>query len=137
MKVSRAMTRNVRMIRPDDTICDAAKLMAECDCGALPVTDGDRLIGMITDRDLALRAIAHNRGPQTRVADVMTPSVKYCFDDQDTEEVAENMAEIQIRRLPVVDHGKNLVGILALGDLALKDKRCSSEALSGISQHAA
>jgi CBS domain-containing protein len=135
MRISEAMTRDVHLARPDQTIQDAAKLMAEIDSGALPVTDGDRLIGMVTDRDLAIRAVAQGKGPQTSVREVMSPDVKYCFDDEDTQEVAHNMADIQMRRLPVVNRDKRLVGIISLGDLATSEgARPAGEALKGISE---
>lgn len=135
MRISEAMTRDVRLARPDQTIQDAAKLMAEIDSGALPVADGDRLIGMVTDRDLAIRAVAQGKGPQTSVREVMSPDVKYCFDDEDTQEVAHNMADIQMRRLPVVNRDKRLVGIISLGDLATSEgARPAGEALKGISE---
>jgi CBS domain-containing protein len=135
MRVSEAMTRDVRMASPDQTIQDAARMMADADAGALPVSEGDRLVGMITDRDIAVRAVADGKGPQTRVREVMSPEVKYCFDDDDTDAVARNMAEIQVRRLPVVNHDKRLVGIIALADIAITDGgRPAGEALSGISK---
>jgi CBS domain-containing protein len=135
MRISEAMTRDVRLAKPDQTIQEAAKLMAEIDSGALPVTDGDRLIGMITDRDIAIRAVAQGKGPQASVREVMSPDVKYCFDDEDTDEVAHNMADIQVRRLPVVNRDKRLVGIISLGDLATGEgARPAAEALRGISE---
>jgi CBS domain-containing protein len=105
MNVKEAMTRDVRLAYPEQTIRQAAQLMAELDVGALPVEDGDRLVGMITDRDIAVR-------------EVMSSEVKYCYEDQTVEEVAQNMGDQQVRRLPVVDRNKRLVGILSLGDLA-------------------
>jgi CBS domain-containing protein len=135
MKVSEAMTRDVRMTNPAQTIQQAAKLMAECDAGALPVGEGERLVGMITDRDIAIRGIAKGKGPDAAVRDVMTAEVKYCFEDQDTEEVAKNMGNIQLRRLPVVSRDKRLVGIISLGDLAVSHGDAPvGEALSGISR---
>jgi CBS domain-containing protein len=136
MKIREAMTRDVRMVRPDQTIREAAHLMAELDIGALPVEDGDRLVGMITDRDIAVRAVAEGRGADTMVREVMTNEVKYCFDDQDIEEVTRNMGEQRLRRLPVVDRNKRLVGILSLGDLALDEdvQDEAGEALGGISR---
>ncbi len=122
------------MARPEQTIQDAARAMAGIDAGALPVADGDRLIGMITDRDIAIRAIAAGKGPQTKVKEVMTSDVKYCVEDQDVEEVARNMGDIQVRRLPVVNRDKRLVGILSLGDIAFTADGKASEALSGISR---
>lgn len=136
MKISEAMTRDVRMVRPDQTIREAAHLMAELDIGALPVEDSDRLVGMITDRDIAVRAVAEGHGADTMVRDVMTAEVKYCFDDQSVEEVTQNMGEQRLRRLPVVDRNKRLVGILSLGDLALDEdvQDEAAEALGGISR---
>jgi CBS domain-containing protein len=136
MKIREAMTRDVRMVRPDQTIREAAHLMAELDIGALPVEDSDRLVGMITDRDIAVRAVAEGHGADTMVRDVMTAEVKYCFDDQSVEEVTRNMGEQRLRRLPVVDRNKRLVGILSLGDLALDEdvQDEAGEALGGISR---
>lgn len=136
MKVRDAMTRDVRLVRPDQTIKDAAHLMAELDIGCLPVEDGDRLVGMITDRDIAVRAIAEGRGPQTTIREVMSSEVKYCYDDQSVDDITRNMADIRVRRLPVVDRNKRLVGILSLGDLAIEEKAQdeAGEALGGISR---
>lgn len=135
MRVSDAMTRDVRIASPEQTIQDAAKMMAEIDAGILPVGDNDRLVGMITDRDIAVRAIAQGKGPQTSVREVMTSDVKYCFEDEDIDEVAHNMADQQVRRLPVLNRDKRLVGILSLGDLAImQGGRPAAEALTGISQ---
>ena len=136
MKVSEAMTRDVRVAAPDDSIREAAQLMVQLDAGVLPVAEGDRLIGMITDRDITVRAVAAGRGPETLVRDVMSAEVKYAFDDQPVEEIARNMADIQVRRLPVVNRDKRLVGILSLGDLAghtLAAEK-AGEALRGISR---
>jgi CBS domain-containing protein len=135
MQVQDVMTRDVTMAAPETTLQRAACLMSEQDIGVLPVAENDRLVGMLTDRDIAVRAVAQGKGPDARVADVMTRDVKYCFCDQDLEEVTDNMADIQLRRLPVLDRDKRLVGILALGDIATSDDiECASEALAGISR---
>ena len=118
MKVKDAMTRDVRLVRPNQSIREAAHLMAELDIGCLPVEDNDRMVGMITDRDIAVRAVSEGRGPDTPIREVMSREVKYCFDDQSVDEVTRNMGDIRVRRLPVVDRNKRLVGILSLGDLA-------------------
>src|SRR6266699_7234907 len=118
MKISEAMTRDVRVADPEETIRQAAKVMASLDAGVLPVGENDHLIGMITDRDIAIRGIAQGKGPKAKVRDVMTEDVKYCFEDQEVEEVTRNMADIQVRRLPVLSRDKRLVGILSLGDIA-------------------
>jgi CBS domain-containing protein len=122
MKANTAMTRNVKLVSPDQTIRDAALLMAEIDAGALPVGENDRLVGMITDRDIAVRAVAQGKSPDTKVRDVMSQEMLYCFDDDDLDEIARNMAKNQVRRLPVINRAKRLVGILSLGDLARKEE---------------
>lgn len=121
MKVSSAMTTEVVVTRPDQTIQEAAGLMLAHDLGILPVADDDRLVGMITDRDIAVRAVAHGKDVKTPIRDAMTSEIKYCFDDEDTDHVVRNMGEQQLRRLPVVDRDKRLVGILSLADLASDD----------------
>jgi len=136
MKVKDAMTKDVRMTRPDQRIRDAALLMAELDIGVLPVEENDKLVGMITDRDIAVRAVAEGRGPDTPIRDVMTREVLYCYDDQTVEEVSQNMANVRVRRLPVMNREKRLVGILSLGDLAQSEQALdeAGEALNGISR---
>jgi CBS domain-containing protein len=135
MKVSEVMTTDVRLIEPTQTIRDAARLMAEIDTGIMPVREGDRLVGMITDRDIAVRAVAQGKGPDTPVHEVMTDDVKYCYEDDDTEDVARNMADIQVRRLPVLNQDKRLVGIISLGDMAVTDEPSTAgAAVAGISQ---
>ena len=135
MKVSEAMTRDVRVASPDETIRQAAKTMASLDAGVLPVGENDQLIGMITDRDIAIRGIAEGKGPKAKVRDVMTDDVKYCFEDRELEEVTRNMADIQVRRLPVLNRDKRLVGILSLGDIAgSSDGKGAGDALRGISR---
>ena len=119
MKVSDAMTSDVRVVRPEQSICEAAQIMAECDSGVLPVTDGDRLIGVLTDRDIAIRAVAREMSPHTTVGEIMSKEVLYCYEDEDLEHVAQNMGELQVRRLPVMDRSKRLVGIVSIGDLSL------------------
>jgi CBS domain-containing protein len=129
------MTRDVRVANPGQTIRDVAKIMAEIDAGSMPVGEDDRLVGMITDRDIAVRAVGRNRGPLTPVREVMSREVKFCYDDEDADHVARNMADLQVRRLPVVDRDKRLVGILALSDLATQGgTRPAAQALEGISQ---
>ena len=136
MKVSEAMSRDVRLVAPDCSLRDAARAMAEGDVGALPVGADDRLVGMITDRDIAVRAVAEGLGPTTTVEEIMTPEVKYCFADEDTAHVARNMGDQQLRRLPVVDRSKRLVGILSLADVAQHeaDGRRVGKAYRDISQ---
>jgi CBS domain-containing protein len=135
MKVSEVMTKDVRLIEPTQTIREAARLMAEMDAGIMPVREGDRLVGMITDRDIAVRAVAEGKGPDTPIREVMTDDVKYCYEDDDTGDVARNMADIQVRRLPVLTREKRLVGIISLGDVATsEDSSRAGEAVAGISQ---
>ena len=134
MRVSEAMTRSVHTCVPESTIQDCARVMAEIDAGVMPVVDQDKLVGMITDRDIAIRAVGLGKGPDTPVREVMSNEVKYLFDDQDLLDVAENMGENKLRRMPVVDRSKRLVGILSLGDLAQTQTLAAAEAVSGVSQ---
>ena len=135
MKVSNCTTKNVRIVSPDQTLLDAAKAMANLDAGALPVSENDRLVGMITDRDIAVRGVAEGKGPDTRIREVMSPEVKYCFDDEEAADVLTNMSDLKVRRLPVVNRDKRLVGIISLGDLAMNGEAAQAgEALGGISQ---
>lgn len=135
MKVQDVMTQDVTMAAPQTTLQQAACMMRDMDIGALPVGENDRLVGMITDRDIAVRAVAAGKSPHSAVADIMTRDIKYCYCDQDLDEVTDNMADIQLRRLAVLDRDKRLVGILALGDIAISsDNDCATEALAGISR---
>jgi CBS domain-containing protein len=135
MQVRQAMSRNVHTATPSESIRDAARDMVEADIGLLPVEENDRMIGMITDRDIAVRAVAEGLPPDTPVRQVMTSDVKYCFEDDEIEDVCRNMADIQVRRLPVVNRDKRLVGIVSLCDLASNgNARLAGEALQGISQ---
>src|SRR5881394_697461 len=121
MRVSEAMTREVRVASPGQSIRDVAKIMAEIDAGVLPVGQNDRLVGVITDRDIAIRAVASGKGPDTPVGEIMSKEVLYCFDDDDVGKVAQSMADAKLRRLPVVNRKKRLVGIVSLGDIAVED----------------
>jgi CBS domain-containing protein len=136
--IREVMTRDVEVIRPNDTVRDAARKMRNLDVGPIPVCDGQRVQGMITDRDIVVRAIAEDMDPaQTRVADVMSQGISYCFDDDEAEEVLERMEEEQLRRFIVVDRDKKLVGIVALADLAGEESgQRVSKALEGISEPA-
>jgi CBS domain-containing protein len=128
------MTLDVEAIRPNDTLRTAAKMMADLDAGILPVGENDRLVGMITDRDITVRAVAEGRDPdKTTVRDTMTDEVRYCFADESPEEVARKMSAWQVRRLPVLSRDKRLVGIVALGDLVIGAEDPAKEALREIS----
>ena len=136
MQVREVMTKNVKIVSPTATIDKAASLMGEIDCGALPVGENDRLVGMITDRDITLRAVAKGKVPaQCTVREAMSPDIKYVFEDETTEAAAQNMSRLQVRRLPVLNRQQRLVGIPALGDLAVKeDGPAPASALKGISK---
>jgi CBS domain-containing protein len=134
MKIAELMTLDVEVIRPNDTLRTAAKMMADLDAGILPVGENDRLVGMITDRDITVRAVAEGRDPdKTTVRDTMTDEVRYCFADESPEEVARKMSAWQVRRLPVLSRDKRLVGIVALGDLVIGAEDPAKEALREIS----
>ena len=133
MKVREVMTVDVAVASPEQTIGEVAQLMAERDIGALPIGEDDRLVGMVTDRDLTVRALAEGRGPETPIREVMSDEVMYCFDDEDLEEVADNMADVQVRRMPVVNRDKRLVGIVSLGDVASwEEADTTGKAVAGI-----
>ena len=134
MFISECMTTDVRVVSPRDSIQSAAWIMGEIDAGILPVSEDNRLVGLITDRDITVRAVANGLGYETVVEEVMTHEVKYCYYDEDIEEVLENMADIQLRRLPVLDRDKRLVGIVSLSDIAVDDSRHAGEALTDITR---
>jgi len=136
MRVSEIMSRDVETVLPDHSIEDAARMMLAVDSGFLPVEEDDRLVGTITDRDIVVRAVAEGKGPNTRVGEVMTRDVKYCYDHQDIAHVAENMGDLQVRRLPVVDRDKRLVGVISLADIAREvyDARRAGEAYREIAR---
>ena len=135
MKVSEVMTRDVRTVRPDQSVREAANFMLQADAGAIPVTDGDRLIGMITDRDIAVRGVAEGHGPDTLVRELMTNDIVAVRLEDDTDEVAVRMGEAQVRRLPVIDDQQKLCGIVSLSDLTrMSDSSDAEQALEGVSQ---
>jgi CBS domain-containing protein len=135
MKVSEVMTRDVQTVRPDQSAQQAASFMLSADAGSIPVAEGDRLIGMITDRDIAVRGVAKGHGPDTPVRELMTNDIVSVRIDEDCEEVANKMSEAQVRRLPVVDEQERLCGIVSLGDLAREtDTETAEQALEGVSQ---
>jgi CBS domain-containing protein len=134
--VAEVMSTDVRIARPDDTVQQAARLMREEDTGVLPVGEGDRLVGLVTDRDVAVRLVAEGKDPaHTKVREVMTPEVRYVFDDEEIEHVADNMAEQQVRRLPVVNREKRLVGLVSLSDISGKGHHhLAGRTLAGITR---
>lgn len=134
MKISELMTRSVEIIEPDTTLQKAARTMHDIDAGCLPVQENDRLVGMVTDRDIAVRGVGEGRNATAPVSDVMSREVLYCFEDQEVDEVCRNMGEIQVRRLPVLNRDKRLVGIVSLGDIAFNgEAERAGQALSRIS----
>jgi len=135
MKVSEVMTRDVQTVRPDQPVQDAASFMLSTDAGSIPVTDGDRLIGMITDRDIAVRGVAKGYGPETPVRELMTGDIICARVDDNVEEAATKMSEARVRRLPVIDSEDKLCGIVSLGDLSREtDDETATQALEGVSQ---
>lgn len=134
MNISEVMSRNVRITSPEDTLQHAAQMMKDIDAGVLPVGENDRLVGMLTDRDITMRAVALGKVPDTCVREVMSPDIKYVYDDESLEDAARNMGELQVRRLPVLNRDKKLVGIISLGDVALRKKDTAGEALKEVSE---
>ena len=136
-RVADVMSRDLHIASPEDTVQQAARAMREEDTGVLPVGENDRLVGMVTDRDLALRLAAEGKDPaRTKVREVMTPEVRYVFEDEDLHRAAETMAEQRVRRLPVVNREKRLVGVVSIGDLATEGRtpRLAGRALAGIAR---
>ena len=135
MKVSEVMTRDVQTVRPDQPVQQAASFMLNADAGSIPVTDGERLVGMITDRDIAVRGVAKGYGPDTPVSELMTNDLVMVRLDDDVKHAASKMSEAQVRRLPVIDEDERLCGIVSLGDLSREtDSGYATEALEGVSQ---
>jgi CBS domain-containing protein len=135
MKISEVMTRDVQTVRPDQPVQDAASFMLSADAGSIPVTDGERLIGMITDRDIAVRGVAKGYGPDTPVRELMTDEVICVREEDDVEDVASRMSSAQVRRLPVIDGDERLCGIVSLGDLSRDgDGDSAAQALEGVSE---
>lgn len=137
--ISEVMTRDVQTISPQETVQRAAQMMDDLNVGAIPVCDGDRLVGMITDRDITVRSVAAGQSPdQCFVGDVMSTDVRTCHSEQGIHEVMDIMGDVQIRRLPVIDEeSKRLVGIVSLGDIATKTHGSAEEALDSISSPSA
>jgi CBS domain-containing protein len=140
MQICDMMTRDVQCIKPNASLIDAARQMKQLDIGCLPVCgNNDRLIGMITDRDIVIRAVADNRDMEdTTIEEVMTPDIQFCMEDQPVEHAAQIMRDRQIRRLVVLSKDRRLVGIISLGDIAVDtdDEHVAATALEGISQPA-
>lgn len=135
MKISEIMTRNVQTLTPDSSLREAASLMGRIDSGALLVNDGDRLVGMVTDRDITVRGVAAGLDAEAPVREVMSSDIRYCFEDEDVQHVAENMAQIQLRRLPVLNREKRLVGVVSLGNIAAcRSERASATVLQGVAR---
>jgi CBS domain-containing protein len=135
MRVSEVMTRDVQTVRPDQPVQQAASFMLNADAGSIPVTDGDRLVGIITDRDIAVRGVAKGYGPDTPVRELMSNDVICARIDEDCDEVAIKMSEAQVRRLPVIDEQERLCGIVSLGDFAREGAIDTAEqALEGVAQ---
>jgi CBS domain-containing protein len=137
-QVAEVMTRGVRTLSPKDSMLKAAMAMEELDVGSVPVCDGEQLLGMVTDRDITIRGVAHGKpADSTPLSEVMSKGVHWCFEDDSIDKVVDEMRDAKIRRVPVVDRDKHLVGILSLGDVAAKaDSVEAGEALSNISEPA-
>ena len=138
MDVKEIMTKDVDLLSPEDSLKKAAQTMRDDDIGAVPVREGDRLVGMLTDRDTAVRAVAEGKDvASAQIKEAMSSPILYCYEDDSIEEVGENMAKNQIRRLPVLNREKRLVGMVSLGDLACKESgHCAEKALRVISKPA-
>lgn len=139
MQLKNIMTQGVEVVHPEATLQEAAEKMRRLDVGPLPVCDGDQLVGMLTDRDITVRAVAEGCDPTTTsVREAMTPDIVYCYEDQDVQEAANLMAQYQIRRIPILNRNKRLVGMVSLGDLAVStsDQTQTGEVLEQVSEPA-
>jgi CBS domain-containing protein len=137
LKIREIMTARVEVLRPESSVREAAQMMRDLDVGPLPVVEGDRVVGVLTDRDITIRATAEGRDPNTTpIQDVMTRNVVFCFEDDDVKEAAKLMSEKQVRRLLVMNRERQLVGIASLGDLAVDtgDEKMSGEVLEQVSR---
>ncbi len=135
MQIKDIMTTDVKTLSPDQSIREAASLMADIDSGALLINDGDRLIGMVTDRDIAIRAVAQGLDCDTPISKVMSNTIRYCFDDESAQDVAQNMAENEMRRMPVLNREKRLVGVVSLGNIAsCHNQQTSDTVLQGVAR---
>lgn len=135
MKVGQIMTTDVFLTDPAKSIREAAQTMKRMDIGSLPVGEGDRIAGIVTDRDITVRAVANGLDADTLVGDVMSEAIHYCYDDDDVEDVARNMADLEVRRLPVINRQRQLVGFVSLADFAYSgDEESSDELLKGVAK---
>lgn len=135
MHIKNVMTNHVLTVTPKHTVSDAAEIMKRLDTGFLPVGENDRLVGTVTDRDIVVRGLADGKSADTAIADVMSKNILYCFEDQEVSEVADNMSEQQVRRMPVMNRDKRLVGVVSLGDLWTEgDQADANKTLKGVSE---
>ncbi|HTF86332.1 MAG TPA: CBS domain-containing protein [Cellvibrio sp.] len=135
MQIKDVMTTDVKTLAPDQSIREAASLMADIDSGALLINEGDRLVGMVTDRDIAIRAVAKGLDCDTPIREVMSNTIRYCFDDESVQDVAQNMAENEMRRMPVLNREKRLVGVVSLGNIAsCHNQQTSDTVLQGVAR---
>jgi CBS domain-containing protein len=134
MKIKDVMTHDVSFVTPDTAVTEIARRMRDDDIGSVPVVENDRMIGMVTDRDIVVRCVASGSLEGATARTTMSPRVLYCYEDQSVNEILENMAEQQVRRMPVVDRDKRLVGVVSIGDLSQKSQRKAGESLKEISQ---
>lgn len=132
MIIESIMSRDVHTVRPDQTLREAADLMRQLSIGSLPVRDNDRLVGMLTDRDIVVRAVAEGDIDGRRVGDVMSPAVKYCYASDDVEAIARNMASLAVRRLPVLDADKRLVGMVSLANMVHSESKAGAVMAQGV-----
>ena len=129
------MTHHVKIASPEDTLKHAAQMMEELDCGVLPVGENDRLVGMLSDRDIAIRAVARGKSPnKCKVREVMSSEIKYVYDNETVDDAVRNMSDLQVRRLPVLNREKRLVGIVSLGDVAFSHPDSAGTALKHVTQ---
>lgn len=134
MKVLEIMSRDVQIADPQQTVAEIARIMADKEIGFMPVGQNDQLVGTITDRDIVVRAVADGLGGNAKVREVMTQDIKYCFEDEDVDDIARNMGDVKVRRLPVVNRDKRLTGVVSIGDAALAERTAAGAGLKQVSE---
>lgn len=134
MNIESIMSRDVHTVRPEQSLREAAEAMRKLNIGSLPVRDNDRLVGMLTDRDIVIRAVAQGDAANMTVRDVMSPTVKYCFASDDVQAIARNMASLEVRRLPVLDAQKRLVGMISLANMVHSETSAGSVMAQGVAK---
>ena len=134
MKVSEIMSHDVQIANPQQSVAEVARIMADKEIGFMPVGENDQLVGTITDRDIVVRAVADGMGGDAMVREVMTRDIKYCFEDEDVDDLTRNMGDVKVRRMPVVNRDKRITGVVSIGDAALAEREAAGAGLKKVAE---